>query len=344
MRFHVVGAGAIGGITGAFLARNGEDVHFVDVVPEHVDAMNAQGLFVDGVAGEFRVRAPASLPKGVAGPLDVVLLAVKTQYTMTALEGIEPYLGRASLVVSLQNGLNPDRIAARIGSDRVAGAFINFAADYIAPGHLRYGGVGDYYLGRLGGAPDARVSQIAEKFDKIMNTVLTDNIMGYLWAKECYGSLLIGTALVDAPVHEVLGVRENREVLTAAVLEAVRVADASGVHIEPFEPFEPELFRPPLDPAKLDAFYDRVAARFKARVKQHTGIWRDLRIRRRKTEVEWLTGEVIRRGEQRGISLPINTRLIEMIAEIERGEREQDWKNLRELHGSMSRGQINISH
>ncbi len=337
MRFHVVGAGAIGGITGAFLARNGEDVHFVDVVPEHVNAMNERGVFVDGVAGEFRVRAPASLPKDLSGPLDVVLLAVKTQYTTAALEGIEPYLDQNSLVVSLQNGLNPDRIAARIGSDRVVGAFINFAADYIAPGHLRYGGVGDYYLGRLDGPPDARVSAIAEKFDKIMNTILTDNIMGYLWAKECYGSLLIGTALVDAPVHEVLGVPENREVLTAAVMEAVRVADANGVHIEPFEPFEPKLFRPPLDLDELDAFYDRVAARFKARIKQHTGIWRDLRIRRRKTEVEGLTGEVIRRGEQQGIALPINTRLIAMIAEIERGEREQDWENLRELHRLVSR-------
>jgi 2-dehydropantoate 2-reductase len=332
MRFTVVGTGAIGGITAGFLAKQGEDVHFVDVVPEHVAAMNANGLFIDGVAGEFRVPAQASLPKDLQGPLDVVMLAVKSAHTMSALAQIEPHLGPDSLLISLQNGLNPDKIAAQIGKERVVGAFINFAADYIEPGHIQYGGAGDYYLGRLDGPPDRRLIEIGAKFDQIMHTELTDNIMGYLWSKECYGCMLIGTALIDAPVHEILRVPENREVLTAALVEGVRVAAAEGVQLEWFEPFEPTLFREPLDPAEVDAFYDRVAARFKARIKQHTGIWRDLRIRRRKTEVKWLTGELIRRGEKYGVALPVNARIAQMIAEIEQGEREQSWENLRELH------------
>lgn len=332
MRFHVVGAGAIGGIVGAFLAKHGEDVHFVDVVPEHVAAMNADGLFIDGVAGEFRVAAPASLPQDLEGPLDVVFLAVKSAHTMAALEGIEHALGPDSLVVSLQNGLNPDKIAARIGAERTAGAFINFAADYIEPGHINYGGVGDIYLGRLDGPPDERLRAIGEKIGRIMNTVLTDNIMGYLWSKECYGCMLIGTALIDAPVQEVLAVPENRAVLAAAILEGVQVADRLGVRLEFFEPFEPALFREPLNQAAIEAFFDRVATRFAGRIKQHTGIWRDLRIRRRKTEVEWLTGEVIRRGRELGIDLPINAGIVGMIAEIESGRRPQAWENLLELH------------
>lgn len=332
MHFSVVGAGAIGGLTGAYLARHGEDVNFVDTVPEHVEAMNARGLQVDWVAGEFRVRAPAVLPDDLTGTLDVVLLAVKSQHTSAALDAIEAHLGPESLVVSLQNGLNPDRIADRIGLGRVVGGFINFAADYIGPGHVRYGGAGDYYLGRLDGPADARLREIAQRFSRIMNTVVTGNIMGYLWSKQAYGSLLTTTALIDAPVHDVLAVAENREVLTAAVREAVSIADAYAVRLESFEPFEPQLFRDPVDRGELNAFYDRVAARFQARVKQHTGIWRDLRVRRRKTEVEWLTGEVVRRGLQRGLCAPINAAMVGMIAEIEKGEREQSWDNLVELH------------
>lgn len=331
MRFHVVGAGAIGGITGAFLARHDEDVEFVDVVPEHVAAINKGGLFVDGVAGEFRVRARASLPNDLRGPLDVVLLAVKSQYTAAALDGIAPALGPASTVVSLQNGLNPDKIAARLGAGRVVGGFLNFAADYIAPGHVRYGGAGEYYLGRIGVPADERVREIARRLEQVMTTVVTDNIMGYLWAKECYGCLLVGTALIDAPVHEIVPVREHREVLTAAVVEAVRVADALGIRLEPFPPFEPDLFRPPLDAVRLDAFYDRVAERFRARVKQHTGIWRDLRIRHRKTEVEWLIGELINRAAAIGMRLPLNARIAAMVGEIENGRREQSPDNLTEL-------------
>jgi len=331
MRFHVVGAGGIGGITGAFLAKHGDEVQFVDVVPEHVAAINKDGLFVDGAAGEFRVRARATMPKDLRGPLDVVLLAVKSQHTAAALDGIAHALGPASTVVSLQNGLNPDKIAARLGADRVIGGFLNFAADYIAPGHVRHGGTGEYYVGRIGAPPDARVREIAQRLEHVMTTVITDNIMGYLWAKECYGCLLIGTALVDAPVHEIVPVRHNRDVLTAAVVEAVRLADAVGVRLEPFPPFEPDLFRAPLDALRLDAFYDRVAERFRGRVKQHTGIWRDLRVRRRKTEVEWLTGELINRASAIGMGLPLNARIAEMIAEIEEGRRQQSPDNLSEL-------------
>jgi 2-dehydropantoate 2-reductase len=336
MRFDVVGAGAIGGITGAHLARDGEDVRFIDAATEHVAAMNENGLFVDGVTGEFRVPARACLPEDIGGPLDVVLLAVKSQHTMAALDLIEPHLDDRSLVVSLQNGLNPDRIAARIGARRVIGGFINFAADYIAPGHVRYGGVGDYFLGGITEPVDERLPEIAEKFGRIMNTVVTGNIMGYLWSKEVYGSLLIGTALVDAPVHEVLARRENREALAAAMREAMAVADAEGVTLEYFQPFDPALLRSD-DPRDVETMLDDVATRFQNRVKQHTGIWRDLRVRKRKTEVEWLTGEVVRRGRERGLDMSINARLVEMIAEIERGERDMVWENLAELHRLVAR-------
>lgn len=330
MRFHIIGAGAIGGVTGAFLRKDGEDVTFVDVVPEHVAEINARGLRVDGVRHVW-AGAPAILPDELAGPLDVVLLAVKSQHTLAALDLIEPHLAGDSTVVSLQNGLNPDIIATRIGVERVVGGFINLAADYIQPGLVRYGGTGEYYLGRLDGSTDETLVGLVTRFSRIMDTTLTTNVMGYLWSKECYGSLLVGTALVDATVHEVLARSEARTALTAAVVEAVTIADACGVRLEPFEPFDPSLFRAQIDPAAIDAFYDEVAARFRGRPKQHTGVWRDLAIRKRPTEVPWLTGELVRRADERGIPAPINTRLVDLITEIERGEREMGWDNLDEL-------------
>jgi 2-dehydropantoate 2-reductase len=330
MRFHIIGAGAIGGVTGAFLRKDGEDVTFVDVVAEHVAEINAHGLRVDGVRHVW-AGAPAILPDALAGPLDVVLLAVKSQHTQEALDLIEPHLTGDSTVVSLQNGLNPDIIATRIGSERVVGGFINFAADYIEPGLVRYGGAGEYYLGRIDGSTDETLVGIVTRFSRIMDTTLTTNVMGYLWSKECYGSLLVGTALVDAPVHEVLDRPEARTTLTAAVAEAVTIANACGATLEPFEPFDPTLFHAPLDTAAIDTFYDEVADRFRGRPKQHTGIWRDLAVRKRPTEVPWLTGELVRRAEAQGIPSPINRRLVQMIKEIERGERAMGWENINDL-------------
>lgn len=327
MRFHIIGAGAIGGVTGAFLRKDGEDVTFVDVVPEHVDAINTQGLRVDGVRHVF-ADAPAILASALDEPIDVALLAVKSQHTQAALDLIEPHLSDGSTVVSLQNGLNPDIIAARIGAERVIGGFINFAADYIEPGLVRYGGAGEYYLGRLDGSTDMTLVGLVTRFSRIMDTTLTTNVMGYLWSKECYGSLLVGTALVDAPVHEVLARPDARAALTEAVVEAVTIADACGVTLEPFDPFDPAVFREPLDPAAVDNFYNAVADRFRGRPKQHTGIWRDLAVRKRPTEVPWLTGELVRRAKERGIAAPVNTRLVERIAEIERGSRDMGWDTL----------------
>jgi 2-dehydropantoate 2-reductase len=330
MRFHIMGAGAIGGVTGAFLSKDREDVTFVDVVPEHVAAINAHGLRIDGVR-HVLANAPAILADEIDGPIDVAILAVKSQDTDAALDLIEPHLTADSTVVSLQNGLNPDRIAARIGAERVVGGFVNFAADYIEPGLVRYSGAGEYYLGRLDGSTDTTLVGLVTRFSRIMDTTLTTNVMGYLWSKECYGSLLVGTALVDAPVHEVLARPNARAALTATVAEAVTIADAYGATLEPFDPFDPAIFRSPRDTATIDAFYDEVIARFRGRPKQHTGIWRDLAVRKRSTEVPWLTGELVRRAEGRGIPAPLNTRLVEMIAEIERGERTMTWDNLADL-------------
>lgn len=327
----VIGSGAIGGVVGAYLARHGDDVLFVDVVDEHVEAMNRDGLTIEGV-DQFSVAAPARTPNQLSGPLDIVILAVKSQHTMDALEQVVPLFSEASLLISLQNGLNPDKIAARIGAQRVVGGFVNFAADYAGPGRISYGGEGDIYLGRLDGPPDERLHAIAAKFERIMNTVLTDNIMGYLWSKQCYGAALTATALVDAPVHEILASQANRDVLTATVQESIAVADAAGVTLKAFEPFEPDLFRAPIDTDRLNDLYDRIAERFRTRVKTHTGIWRDLKVRKRKTEVPWLTGDVVRRGEEMGLLLPVCKRMVEMIVEIEYGRREQSQANLDELH------------
>ncbi|MGH9176055.1 MAG: ketopantoate reductase family protein, partial [Vicinamibacterales bacterium] len=177
VRFHIIGAGAIGGVTGAFLRKDGEDVVFVDIVAEHVAAINERGLRIEGVR-DVLVEAPAILESELAGPLDVVLLAVKSQHTRAALDLIEPHLTADSTVVSLQNGLNPDVIAARIGVERVIGGFINFAADYIEPGVIRYGGAGEYYLGRLDGASDPTLVGLVTRFSRIMDTILTTNVLG----------------------------------------------------------------------------------------------------------------------------------------------------------------------
>jgi 2-dehydropantoate 2-reductase len=129
MRSAIWGTGAIGGLVGAGMAANGEDVLLVDVVPEHVNAMNERGLTIKSAAGERTARVRAALPEQVSGTFDFIFLAVKSQATDIALDAIVPHLTDKSAIVSLQNGVNESRIVARIGAERTVGCLVDLSAD-----------------------------------------------------------------------------------------------------------------------------------------------------------------------------------------------------------------------
>ena len=120
MSITVYGAGAIGGCVGAYMARAGEDVLLVDRAADHVAAMNATGLRITGF-DHMHTPVKACLPEALRGPLGIVFLAVKSQDTQAALDVIEPLADANTVVVSLQNGMNPPGIARRLGAHRTIG-------------------------------------------------------------------------------------------------------------------------------------------------------------------------------------------------------------------------------
>ena len=339
MRVTIVGAGAIGGTIGAHLARAGHDVLLVDAVPEHVDAINRDGLRIEGREA-FTVRVPAVMPDRLAaalGPrrLGTVMLAVKALHTDAGLDVAAPHLAPDGCVVSMQNGLNERRIASRLRADRTVGAFVNFGADYHGPGRIMYGGPGALYLGELNGEITPRVRALGDMLGQafLPNTTVTRNIWGYLWGKMGYASMLFATAVVDATMADVLGDPANEALLADLAAEVTRVADAEEVRCEAFDGYEPDVvrFRRPRDWAGIRRSLGAMAERNRGSLKQKTGIWRDLAVRRRRTEVDYQIGEVAAIGRARGIDLPLNARLVEVIHDLEAGRRAMHPDNLAEL-------------
>src|SRR5438552_9452301 len=154
------GAGAIGGTLGAYLARAGQDVTFVDTAVEHVDAMTREGLRLTGPIEEFAVRVPAFTPQTLRGKWDEIILATKAHHTDLAVRALLPHLASDGYVVSAQNGLNELAIAEVVGAERTVGAFINFGADYLEPGVIHYGGHGAVVVGEIDGRMTPRVTAI----------------------------------------------------------------------------------------------------------------------------------------------------------------------------------------
>lgn len=333
MKFTVYGAGAIGGIAGAYLARAGEDVLLVDKVPEHVRAMNQQGLHIYGALGEFTVPVQAITPTDLQSPLEVVLLAVKSQDTADALEVLHPHLDQNSVIVSLQNGLNEERIAEAVGTRRTMGGYVGYGGDYKGPGLILQAGPGDLYIGELDGQITERLLALQRALNHAHPTHVTDNIWGHLWSKQCYASEGFFTALADAPVAEVMAPEKNKRTIAALVAEAVEVPLKLGVRLEAHGGFDPMAYLPQT-PAETQALFDlldRTAQSYARSAKTHTGVWHDLVVRKRKTEVDYLVGDVVRRGQAIGLKMSLNSALMGMIHEIENGRRSMGWHNFDEL-------------
>ena len=334
MRITIWGAGAIGGITGGALTRAGRDVLLVDSHEGHVAALNRDGLFVEDTRGSWQVPVSAATPDDVHGPLELVLLAVKAQATEQALRQIVPHLTADSVVVSLQNGLNEEIIAERIGPQRTVGCLVNWAADWMAPGRIQFGGPGSFLIGELDGTMTPRVTDLVGLLSAVMPTRATDNIWGCLWAKTCYAALLFATALTDETVYDVVERSGSiQRMLVQLVAEGMAVAAAAGVRLEAFDEYDPALYHKAAggDRASLAEAMAAVSRFYRGHTKVKTGVWRDLAVRRRKTEVDSQLGVVAARGRRLGVPTPLTMSVIAMIHDLEEGRRAMGWANLEEL-------------
>ncbi len=332
-RILIWGAGAIGGTAGAFLKRAGNDVTFVDIVPDHVAAINGPGLTITGPVDAFTVSAPAFTPDMLTGTWDHVFLAVKAQFTEQAAHALLPHLAPDGYVVSLQNGLCEATIASVAGPSRVIGAFINYGADWMGPGHILYGNRGACVLGELDGRTTPRLlalhATIRDGFEP--DAIITDSVQSYLWGKLGYLTLLYAQALGQLGIADCLARPELLPLWRAICAEVYAVATAAGAGQRGFNGFDPAAFAPGASEADAQRSVDAMVAFNRPNAKTHSGIWRDLAVRKRRTEVDMQIVPIATIGAEHGVDCPKCRKLATMIHEIEDGARALDDDNLLEL-------------
>ncbi len=341
-RIVVVGAGAIGGLAGTYLSHAGYDVTLTDGWMEHVKALQTKGLYTDGIRGVQHFDVKACLTSELAEPLDVLFLGVKSHHTVEAMESIRHLLTPETTVVSLQNGFNIETLQEFVRPPQIVGTVPNYGAALVDPGHIEFVHKGPITIGELNGVITPRMRWLEKAFKNLTDTYVSTNIVGEIWGKQCYFSQVTMTALVDAPIHRVLDVEEYGRLGIILVGEALKVADAAGVSIPVTEFFDPDFYRPqtPEDTKRisdhLDNYLDTLS-RHQDRdphqfVKIGSGVWWDIVYRQRPSETRMgLTGAVVDKARQYDVPVPLNERLVDMIYQIERGERSLGWKNLEEL-------------
>ncbi|MET1007788.1 MAG: 2-dehydropantoate 2-reductase N-terminal domain-containing protein, partial [Propionibacteriaceae bacterium] len=268
MNLVVIGAGAIGGTVAARLIRDGHSVLLCDLDPDHVAALNRDGLHITGPVEDFTVPAAAVLPEDLPDTIERAIVAVKSHHTAAASALLRDRLADDGFVLSLQNGLTADVLAAEVGAERVVVGFVNFGADYLEPGVILQGNVATFRVGEPAGPITPRVEELAAALPW---AEATDNITGYLWSKEAYGAMLFATAVSDLSIADALGAAHYRPLMLALAREVLAQA-----------PVRPEAFDG-FDPDDLEGSLDRLVTFNRASAKSHTGVYRDLMVRHRKT-------------------------------------------------------------
>jgi 2-dehydropantoate 2-reductase len=301
----VLGCGAIGGTVAAGLVRDGHDVLVCDADPAVVGAIKANGLRIEGPVEQFTARPAAIGPGELPATIDFpVLVACKQLHTAAAAELLAGRLAGEAFVASLQNGLPSPALAAAVGPGRVVQACVNFGADVVAPGVVMRGNRGTFKIGELDGSPSARIDALAAD---IADAEATTQVMGFVWGKEAYGATLFATAVSDLAIHEVFDDPAYHPLLLAVAREVLGQAPVRPLPLDGF------------DPDDLPGSLSRLADFNRRSAKSHSGIYRDLVIRRRKTETEAILGPL------QGFLI---RRIAELIAAIEAGTRTCCRENL----------------
>jgi 2-dehydropantoate 2-reductase len=326
------GAGAIGGTLGAYWARAGIPVLLVDIVPDHVEACRTTGLAITGPIEEFRQVVPAVTPAELTGTYRRIVLAVKAGATDASLSALASHLAEDGFVLSAQNGLNELAIAERVGAARTMGCFVNFGADWHGPGEILYGNRGAVVVGELDGTLTPRALEM-HRLMRIFepDAVLTDNIWGYLWGKLAYGAMLFATALTDDSMSANFSDPRRLPVWLALGREVGAVAAARGVASLGFGEFDPMVFAPGRPEYPQIAAIAWLADYTSKTAKTHSGIWRDLSVRKRKTEVDPQIGVIATLGREAGVATPALETLVALIHEIEDGRRSLSFDTLKVL-------------
>lgn len=295
----VLGAGAVGCFYGGMLARAGHHVTLIGR-PQHVQVFETQGLRMQTLAFDETVRVQASTDASAVASADLVLFAVKSPDTETAGAQMREHLQPGALVVCLQNGVdNAERLRAVLPGVDVAAAVVYVATEMAGPGHLRHHGRGELVI---------EPSPFSERAARALMaagvpTEVSDNVRGALCAKlilNCaYNALSAVGRIAYGELVQQPGVPE---VMRDVVAECRAVAAADGVTLPP----------------DVDAAVRRIAETMPS---QYSSTAQDL-MRGKPSEIDFLNGYVLRRGEALGVPTPANRALWAVVKLVEKRSKD----------------------
>jgi 2-dehydropantoate 2-reductase len=343
-----VGAGAVGGYTGAHMVAAGEDVTFIDPWPDHVEHMRKHGLRVTHAMKEPEFTVPVralhitdAQQLAKEKPVDIAFVCMKSYDTAWAAMLIRQYLAPDGFVVSLQNCMNEETIAGVVGWGKTLGCIASsITVNLPEPGHIHRGAAkhGAAHTVFRAGEVHGRVTERAKEICRLVgfsdSAKVTDNLWGERWSKLVANSMQNGlSACTGLGGGDLLKSDPIRRFSTRLGSEAIRVGQAHGYALEHILHLPPETIARAGegDEAAMQTCDEQ---RFKdskhTAAEQRPSMGQDMQ-KGRRTEIEFLNGHVVREGEKVGISCRGNAALVDIVKRVEKGELKPDPRHITEL-------------
>ncbi|MBV8495017.1 MAG: 2-dehydropantoate 2-reductase [Alphaproteobacteria bacterium] len=338
-RIVVVGAGAIGGYTGGNLAHNGFDVTLIDPWPEHIEAIRRDGLALEGITPEeFVLARPKTLHLtevqhlAKERPIDIAFISVKSYDTEWATMMIRQYLAPSGYVVSLQNCINEERIAALVGWGKTAGAIAAIlSAELYAPGKIRRTGAKNppshevYRVGEVHGRLTKRIEELGAIIRTVDTCKVTDNLWGERWSKLCVNGMHNGVSAASGlSGNDIRQDERIRRLIIRLGGEGVRVGQALGYRLEDIAGQDAEKLARAAegDRAALDEVESLMLALRNSQQRsehQRPSMGQDMQ-KGRRTEIDFINGVIVERGRAIGKPVATHEKLIAAVKKVELGQ------------------------
>lgn len=320
MKILFVGAGAIGSLVGAYMARGGADVTLLDI-GDHIHVVGKEGLKVRTIGGDsFKVKVKASSDAKAIDDVDLLILTVKTLHTEPALASVAHLKDRIELALSIQNGVEKEEHLIRFfGKEKIVGAMCLEGATRLGPSEIQHTMTGITYVGELDGRETGRVKAVCQMFTAGgLKAEVTAGILAADWAKWInFAASAAVCSLTRLEYYKILKNKELALLFAQIYREYVQLAKAKGIEVRDYPGLEVKTISE-ADPLRaieiLRTRGEGLEARGMTRVKP--SLCQDVESGRR-TEYEAIFGYAVRESGKMGVEMPLTRYIYQFLKGID---------------------------
>lgn len=321
MKTAIYGAGSLGTVLGAYLGKAGVQVELVNRNRAQVDALNSSGARVIGET-EMTVKVHAVVPEEMKGPYDVIILMTKQSDNKSVARFLRPLLAEDGVLCTAQNGLPEPQLAGILGEDRVVGCAVLWGATLEEPGTARLTsnpGQMSFQIGSLNGSNERQLLLVKTLLEHMCPVTIESNFIGARFSKLLLNSAFSGLSTITGlRFGEISADRKMRAVTQRVIKENIDVARAAKIELAPVQGKDIAKLMDYRGPIKRKLANWIIPLAIKGHVNIRSGMIGDIE-RGRKTDIDEINGVVCEYGRRYGVETSFNSRIVEIVHEIEDG-------------------------